>query len=131
MIESNDEEVIGTLIGMQGVKRWVKGDTHRLYTAEEDAILKKYAGKKPASTIAIMIERSTGSVYHRLKKLGLSGKICGEDHWCAKLSNLQTQMILALHQAGFTATEIHDAAITHVSFSAINDCVSARTHKVR
>jgi 3-deoxy-D-manno-octulosonate 8-phosphate phosphatase KdsC-like HAD superfamily phosphatase len=131
MIESNDEKIIGTLVGTQGVKRWVEGDTHRFYTAEEDAILKEYAGKKAASTIAIMIERSTGSIYHRIKKLGLSGKICGEDHHAAKLSNLQTQMILALYQAGFTVTEIHDAAITHVSFGVIDDCVSARTHKTR
>lgn len=95
----------------------------------EDKILRDYAGKKTAPEIAVILDRPTQGVHHRMKHLKLSGRIIGENHWNAKITNLQCQMIIVLYAAGFSINEIQAAAFNHVSVRAVNDLVSARTRK--
>ncbi len=88
----------------------------KLWTRKEDKILKQYAGVLPAAQIAIILNRPKNGVHHRIKKLGLSGRLHGENHWQAKIDNLTASMIFTLHDAGFKPKEIEqvfNSGLTH------------------
>ncbi len=88
----------------------------KLWTRKEDKILKQYAGVLPAAQIAIILNRPKNGVHHRIKRLGLSGKLFGENHWQAKINNLTASMIFTLHDAGFKPKEIEqvfNSGLTH------------------
>lgn len=104
---------------------------HRKWTRAEDAQLKTLVGQKTASEIAAIMGRPKNGVHHRIVKLDLDGRMLGESHWNAKLSNLQVQMLVVLHDAGFTVNEIHKAAFNHVSLQTVCDIAAARTRKER
>ena len=90
--------------------------TRRYWTPKEDKVLKQYAGVMPATQIATILKRPKNGVHHRIKKLGLSGRLCGEHHWQAKIDNLTAAMIFTLHDAGFLPKEIEQflsQALTH------------------
>lgn len=100
----------------------------KLWTREEDRLLKELAGKRTALSIAQLLGRPKNGVHHRINKLGLSGHIRGEHHWAAKLSDDMAEMIGALADAGFEPKKIellvkssHD-----VSYSTILGICSAR-----
>lgn len=99
------------------------------YTTAEDKTIREFAGKKTAEEIGLIIGRTKDSIHNRVQLLRLDGRIRGEDHHASKLSNLQSQMLLVLYQAGFTVNEIHKAAFDHVAISTVNDVASARTHQ--
>ncbi len=104
---------------------------NRYYSPDEDLIIKKYAGDKSTATIAAIIGRSRQSVSIRARKLGLSLRQVGEDHYNAKLSNLQVEMIHALSNSGFRVCEIHKAAFNHVVYDTIQAAVVAYNRKIR
>ena len=79
---------------------------YRAWTKKEDAILRKYAGVKTALEIGIILNRPKNGVHHRINKLNLNGRLCGENHWQAKIDNLTAMMIFTLHDAGFKPKEI-------------------------
>lgn len=91
----------------------------RYYTPDEVALIKKYAGTKSASEIAIMLGKDKQSVkgYCSRNKISLIKR--GENHHESKLSNLQREMVMALSHAGFSDSEIQQAAFSHVSRSCI------------
>lgn len=93
-----------------------------LWTKEEDATLKQFAGIKTASEIAIITGRPKNGVHHRIEKLGLDGRMTGEKHWNAKLSNIQSQMIGVLYDAGFTSNEIYQAMTNTPDISLSQIC---------
>ena len=93
-----------------------------LWKPEEDAVLRKYAGVKPASEIAIIIGKPKNGVHHRIKKLKLNGRMTGDAHWNAKLSDLQAGITGALYDAGYTANEIHKVLTTTVDISFDQVC---------
>jgi len=79
----------------------------RLWTREEDALLKSLAGKCTAEEIGLVLGRPKSGVHHRISRLKLNGMLCGEAHWNAKIPNLTAGMIGALHDAGYLPSEIH------------------------
>lgn len=103
--------------------------TGPIWTPEEDRTLRKLIGKKTAEEIGVILNRPKNGVHHRVKKLNLNGKLTKENHWNAKISNLQAEMIITLHQGGFSVNEIRDAAFNHVSIHTIADLIAARTWK--
>jgi hypothetical protein len=96
------------------------------YSDEEKEIVKKYAQTKTAEEIGLIIGRSRMSVqawcsvnYVKLRKVG-------ENHNMAVLSNLQSQMVLALYNAGFSATEIRKACFSHVTLGCITGITTGK-----
>lgn len=96
------------------------------WSAEEDALLKQFAGKKTAAELSVIIGRPKNGVHHRIKKLGLNGYLQGEHHKNAKLSAVHAQMIVVLKDAGFTTNEIH-SVFNDVCLFTICDIAAART----
>ena len=76
------------------------------WTEAEDELLKKYAGVKSAVEIGQIIGRPKGGVHHRIKKLGLDGRLMGEAHHAFVGTALRRSMILTLYDAGYTPREI-------------------------
>ena len=99
------------------------------YTQDEDNALRQYAGKKTAEEIGMIIGRTRNSVHCRLKQIGVSGRLVGENHRCSKLSNLQVEMLVALQQAGFTSYDIHQAAFDHVTITTVRNVTELRTRQ--
>lgn len=93
----------------------------RLWTTTQDKRLREMAGEFPASEIARVIGRSQKAVHYRMKVLGLDGRLHGERHWAAKLTELQARMIRTLRTNGFSNREIKAAlgAGLDVSLSSI------------
>lgn len=77
------------------------------WTKTEDDTVRKLSGVKTAEEIGLILGRATNGVHHRIKKLGLSGYLCGEHHWASKADNLKMAMLHTLFDAGFTAVEVH------------------------
>ena len=98
--------------------------TRRYYTKEEAETVKKYAQTKTALEIGIMIGRTRMSVLNwaSVNKVSLRKK--GENHNRAVLSNLQAEMVGALNDAGFSATEIKKACFSHVTLGCITGITS-------
>lgn len=101
------------------------------YTAAEDRMIKQMAGRIPADRIARILSRPKEGIHHRIKKLGLDGKLTGEHHWNTKVSNLVAGMIGALYDAGYTVNEIHKVLTepTNTSLSTVVDIAACRTRK--
>lgn len=91
----------------------------RYYTPDEVALIKKYAGTKTVEELSLILGRTKQSIksYCYKKKISLIKR--GENHHESKLSNLQREMVMALSHAGFSDSEIHQAAFSHVSRSCI------------
>jgi len=94
------------------------------YTKEHEAVIAKWAGIKTAEEIGIIIGRTRASVLQKAPRLGLSLRLIGENHYKAKLSNLQVEMINALFVGGFKPCEIHQAAFNHVAANTIYSITS-------
>ncbi len=99
------------------------------WSPDEVVLLKKYASSKTAEELGTILNRSKYSVCRKAHDSKISMRKIGENHKDSKLSNLQTTMLLVLSDAGFTPTEIHQAAFNHVCLSTINDIKFMRTHK--
>ena len=97
------------------------------WTEKEDTVIRELAGKVSAGTIAAQLpRRSAQAVGRRLRALGLDGRLYGQAHHKAKVSNLQRAMIITLRQSGFTATEIKRAFGLTITRSTINDMAGRR-----
>lgn len=96
------------------------------WTTDEDKLLKRFAGKKTAEELSMIIGRPKNGVHHRMKKLGLNGYLRGEYNQNAKLSRVHAQMIVVLKDAGFTTNEIH-SVFNDVCLFTICDVAAART----
>jgi len=77
------------------------------YTREEDNVIRNYCQTKTAEEIGMMLGRPKNGVHHRIKKLGLSGRIQGEHHWKCKHSDLVKLAIGIMSDGGMTTGEIH------------------------
>lgn len=89
------------------------------FTGVEDGIVKILAGEKTAEDIGAIIGRSRQGVTRRISVLGLDGRLKGENHAGAKLSNTQVQILHALHDAGFNVSEIHKCCFSHMSYDGV------------
>lgn len=103
--------------------------TRRPWSAEEDKTLRELAGKAPAEEIGRILGRPKGGVHHRINRLGLDGRLRGAHHWNAKVTALQSAMIGALYDAGFTVNEIHEALSRPlpIALNTLNDITACRT----
>lgn len=101
------------------------------YTPDEVLTIKKHAGVKSTQDIAAILDRSYQSVVRKAGELNISLRLLGEDHYNAKLSNLQVEMIHSLHVCGFKIAEIHKAAFNHVDYNTIHAVVNAYNRKKR
>lgn len=106
-----------------------KDSTKKTWTEAEVAILKRFASSKTAEEIGIILGRPTYSVSGKAVYAGISLKKVGENHRNSKLSDLQVLMVHILCDAGFTPTEIQNAAMPHVTVDTLNDIKFGRTHK--
>jgi hypothetical protein len=95
------------------------------YSKEHEAIIAQWAGIKTAEEIGMMIGRTRASVLQKGPRMGFSLRQTGEDHYKAKLSNLQVEMIHALIEGGFRVCEIHQAAFNHVHVNTVHSVVSS------
>lgn len=102
--------IAGFVMKMSDYKHWSR---------KEDSILKQYAGVLPAAQIATILNRPKNGVHHRIKKLGLSGRLNGENHWQAKIDNLTATMIFTLHDAGFKPKEIEQFLNNPITYQQI------------
>ena len=94
------------------------------YTIEQDAIIKQFASSKTAEEIGMMIGRTKEAIRRRASYMNISLKKIGEDHYKARLSNLQVEMINSLFMGGFKPHEIHQAAFNHVAVNTIYSITS-------
>lgn len=78
-------------------QRWSEAEIHTL---------RQWVGVKSAIDIGAMLGRSPRSVRHKVRELGLNGRLYGEHHWSAKYPDLMVAMVLTLHDSGFTPIEI-------------------------
>lgn len=97
------------------------------FSEEETKLIEKFAGKKTAGEIAIMLGRKRASVLGHAHYKGISLKRVGQYHCRAKLSDLQAEMVKALHAAGFSDTEINKACFQHVTRSCISGITTGMT----
>lgn len=79
----------------------------KLYTKQEDDVIRQHVGKISAEKIGELIGRPTFSVQYRISKLELDGQLRGEHHPMRKINSLRAAMVITLHDAGFTPTEIY------------------------
>ena len=101
---------------------------HRMpWTPEEDKILKKYAGIKPAYVIKEILDngRTASAVQQRISKLGVDGRQYGEKHWAARISDMQADIIKILFDAGYTQLEI--AKTLNINIDITNNVCAGRT----
>lgn len=103
--------------------------SHKPYTEETKQTIVAFAGKKTASEIATITGRSTAGVYQYARRHGIDLKQRGENHYNAKLKDLQVQMIWALHAAGFTGAEIHQQLFSDLGRATIYDIIGSSTHR--
>ena len=94
------------------------------YTNSEEAILRKYAGKKSSEEIAVILGRSRYSVLQKAKLSKISLRQIGEDHHKATLSNLQVEIIRSLDESGFSVRDIHEAIFSSKSIDTIRSIVT-------
>lgn len=87
------------------------------WSREEDMLLRKLAGTMPAEQIGMILGRPKNGVHHRIKHLGLDGRLHGEAHWNAKMDNLTAGMVGALNDAGYTPSEIHRFLTTSIDIT--------------
>lgn len=101
------------------------------YTPEMERFISDNAGVLTAQQIADHLGVKKNGIHSAMKRLGLNGRIHGENHHASKFSKLQTAMITTLYDAGFTVNEIYNALfINHnASIYAICDIAAARTRK--
>lgn len=78
----------------------------KLYTNEEDDIIRQHIGKKSSAEIAEILGRSKLSVQYRVSKLDLLGKLYGDHHPGRKIDSLRAAMVITLGDAGFRPVEI-------------------------
>lgn len=104
--------------------------TNARWTELEDIRLTGMAGVIPAHRIAEEMGRSVPSVRKRIERLGLDGRLYGEAHQNAKLTNLQKAMGLTLLDAGFTSTEIVKATGWPVTRSTMDSAARRRNREV-
>ena len=97
---------------------------HTTYTEEQEDTIKQFAGIKTAEEIGLMIGRTKHAIYRKASYMDVSLKKIGEDHYKAKLSNLQVEMINSLFMGGFKSHEIHQAAFNHVAANTIYSITS-------
>src|SRR5690606_34955719 len=92
------------------------------WTDSEDKVIRDLAGVVSAREIASQLPgRSVQAVARRRRALDLDGRLYGESHHNAKVSNLQRAMIITLLQSGFTATEIKRAFNLEITGSPGNE----------
>ena len=101
------------------------------YTDSEKSLLKEYAGKLPKKELAAMLKRSEASLQVQARKLEVSLRMVGEDHWNAKLTNLQVQMIDSLVVCGFSCAEIHEGLFPDLSRHTIYAVIAKYNRKRR
>lgn len=101
----------------------------RDWTKEETATLREYAQTKTQAEIGVILGRSPQSIANRAVKMKINMMKKGENHYGAKLSNLQVEMIRVLNQEGFNAGEIHRACFSHVSMTAVQRVVFFKTRR--
>lgn len=99
----------------------------RYWTADEDRQLRQLAGTKTAEEIGMILGRTKLSVHSRVNKLGIDGKLYGENHWNAKIESLKVSMVHALYDAGFTVNEI--SKVLDMKLMTVNDIAAGRTRK--
>jgi hypothetical protein len=79
----------------------------RKFTPEEDRIVRKFAGKKSAEEIGLILGRPAGGVRSSLRRQGLKNHLYGDAHWATKVDSLRMSMIHTLLDAGFAPSEVH------------------------
>lgn len=101
------------------------------YTEEDKRIVRKYAGKKSAEEIGLMINRTPASVRHFAYLNKISLRKSGQYHHQSKLTDLQVEMVKALSKCGFSETEINKSCFRHVTRSCITNIVRGATRYAR
>ena len=107
-----------------------RGEVRRKHTERNKETIREDAGTRTAEEIWLIIGRTQRSVSSLALRMGISLKKIGQDHYKAKLSNLQVEMINTLFTGGFKACEIHQAAFNHVAANtiySITSCWSRQT----
>ena len=106
---------------------------YKRYTPEMERFISDNAGFLTAQQIADHLCVKKTGIHSAIKRLGLNGRIHGENHHASKLSNLQVAMIITLHDSGFTLNEIYTALFFNhpASMQALSDAIAARTRKER
>ena len=99
------------------------------FTEEQKNTINEFADSKTGEEIAMMIGKTKQSVYRKASYMGVSLKKIGEDHYKARLSNLQVEMINSLFMGGFKPHEIHKAAFNHVAANTIYSITSCWNRK--
>ena len=99
----------------------------RPWTEYEEKVLRQMAGVKTAAEIAEELGRTRQSVFDKFRRMGISGVKAGENHWNAKLTQLQVDMIGTLYDAGYTARDIQQAFSLDVPKSTLNDVGACRS----
>ena len=72
------------------------------WSDDDDDILIKYAQKKTAAEIGIILDRSTTAVYSYARRKGITLTKTGEAHYKAVVSDVQRLAIQVMHDAGMT-----------------------------
>lgn len=104
----------------------------RPYSTSEVRLLKVAAGRVPASVLAEVMGRSVGAIRDKIESLNLDGRLRGEAHPAAKLTDLQVQMIGVLTDAGFTSGQILSAfrEPLPVTVNTLKDVMFCKTWRV-
>lgn len=96
------------------------------WTEQEDDALREWAGTMSAEQIGAILGRPKNGVHSRVEKLGLDGRLWGENHWRAKLPNLQAAAVGILYDGGLTTNEIHRLLTEPVEISRAQVMAIAR-----
>lgn len=90
-----------TQAGMESFK-------YRKWGRDEDRRLLELVGKKSNAEIAEILGRPVGGVASAMKRLKVSNRRYGQNHWNAKVDDLLVSMILTLRDAGYAPAEIEN-----------------------
>ena len=104
---------------------------YKRYTPEMERFIAENAGFLTAQQMADELGVKKTGIHGAIKRLGLNGRIQGENHHASKFSKLQTAMITTLADGGFSLNEIYNTLFFNhpASIYAVGDVIAARTRR--
>lgn len=110
--EDYDDLLEQGLVQMRGTREFritsagLESFHYRKWGEDEDKLLLELVGRKSNAEIAEIMGRPVGGVISAMKRLKVSNRRYGENHWNAKVDDLLVSMILTLSEAGYQPAEI-------------------------
>jgi len=102
---------------------------YQRWTPQDHQTIRTFAGIESAKQIAVRLGRTHPATLEQARLIGVSLQLVGEHHHAARYSDAQMDRCRALHDAGWTITDI--AAETGIARHQVYRVVGCKTRIAR